>query len=42
MISFEKFIYNAKGQLVKIGVNQDITSLMKKTKELEKKIINSF
>ena len=37
MISVGKFLNNSKGELVKIGVNQDITELMKKTKELEDK-----
>lgn len=37
MVSVGKFLNNSKGQLVKIGVNQDITQLMKKSKELEEK-----
>lgn len=37
MVSVGKFLNNSKGDLVKIGVNQDITELMKKTKELEAK-----
>ncbi|WP_432670816.1 sensor histidine kinase [Flavobacterium sp. SM2513] len=35
MVSVGKFLNNSKGHLVKIGVNQDITELMKKTHELE-------
>lgn len=37
MISLGKFLNNSKGELVKIGVNHDITELMKKSKELEEK-----
>lgn len=37
MVSVGKFIHNSKGELVKIGVNQDVTELIKKTKELEEK-----
>lgn len=37
MVSVGKFLNNSKGQLIKIGVNQDITELMKKSKELEEK-----
>lgn len=37
MVSVGKFLQNAKGQTVKVGVNQDITELMKKTRELEEK-----
>ena len=37
MVSVGKFLNNSKGELIKIGVNQDITELMKKTKELEEK-----
>lgn len=35
MISVGKFLNNSKGELVKIGVSQDITELMLKTKKLE-------
>ncbi|CAM4063359.1 ATP-binding protein [Flavobacterium antarcticum] len=35
MVSTGKFLNNSKGELVKIGVNQDISELMTKTKELE-------
>lgn len=37
MVSVGKFLNNSKGELVKIGVNQDVTELMKKSKELEEK-----
>ena len=37
IVSHGKFLHNSKGELVKIGVNQDITDLMKKSKELEEK-----
>lgn len=37
MVSVGKFLNNSKGELVKIGVNQDITELMKKTQQLEDK-----
>lgn len=37
MVSVGKFLQNARGQTVKVGVNHDITELMKKTKELEDK-----
>lgn len=39
MISVGKFLNNSKGELVKIGVSQDITELMKKTKQLEEQNI---
>ncbi len=37
MLSVGQFLNNPKGQLIKIGVNQDITDLMKKSIELEDK-----
>jgi PAS domain S-box-containing protein len=37
MESVGKFMHNAKGELVKIGVNRDVTELMKKSTELEEK-----
>lgn len=35
MISVGHFSHNAKGELIKIGVSQNSTELMKKTKQLE-------
>ncbi|MDD3005032.1 ATP-binding protein [Flavobacterium sp.] len=35
MVSVSKFLYNHKEELIKIGVNQDISELIKKTQELE-------
>lgn len=37
ILTVGKFLHNSKGELVKIGVNQDITELMIKSKELEDK-----
>jgi signal transduction histidine kinase len=37
MMSVSKFLNNSKGELVKIGVNQDITALIKNSKALEEK-----
>lgn len=37
MVSVGKFMHNHNGELVKIGVNQDISELIKKTQELEEK-----
>lgn len=37
IVTVGKFLHNAKGELVKIGVNQDITELMQKSRQLEDK-----
>lgn len=37
IVTVGKFLHNSKGELVKIGVNQDVTEILRKSTELEEK-----